>query len=161
MSESRKLVKLRSVHHLIEVVVNKISGCNCFVKNIHRSNSTIYFEAWCQEDPSIFPFFKKNAKKYNIVPYETYIKNEFIIKCMITQVNHPSLFANYQNIVKRYHDAQNRMTRHKREMDAKIEHLKQVLWNKNQEKFASELRDIELAKFDIYVQFGVDTIKLD
>lgn len=155
-------MKLRSVHHLIEVIVNKISGCDCSVKNIRITSGLMHFDVHCQHDQVSFIFFKKNAAKYSIIPTETTIvKKEFIIKCMLDKTSHPQLFQNYENIVGKYHNAQEKLSLHKRDMDAKIEHFRQVTWKKNQQAFADEMHDVELEKFNIYVQFGIETIKLD
>lgn len=155
-------MKLRSVHHLIEVIVNKVSGCNAVIRNISVQEDRMWFDVWCESDDSIFEFFLKNSRKYNISIYETYLeKKQYIVRCYAEGNHHPQLFQNYENIVNKYHNAQNAVSLHKRELDAKIEHYKQVLWKKHQSKFANEMKNVELAKFDIYLQYGIDTIKLD
>ena len=36
-----------------------------------------------------------------------------------------------------------------------------MLWEKHSPKFNQEMRNIELAKYNIYLNHGIDTFKLD
>lgn len=139
------MTQIMSLSHLIKILTKE----NIKIKNIDlcKHNTIIDFET----DIGI----KHNTLiKYNI------ITTHCSCKYYVYTIDHMRFIANLKNILSKYKNAKNSLHKHKQEIDAKIEYYEQMVWKKNNAKFNKEMKNLDIAKYELWLQYGSDMFKL-